>query len=191
MHSDSSSANDIVSRPLSNGGPNEGTEAETSVEDWELWMLLNQVADAMARARQGEVRPLGVPLMQVAVIALLKRVNRPISPTELSRWLFREPNTISELLSRMQKQGLIRRDRKAKDANTRISLTKKGKELSLQGNVEGRVIHRIFSNLSVEDRSTFRGLLHTLLDGALHELTVRPQANLPSIEGVLSNQDSP
>ena len=100
-------------------------------EDYELWALLGQVNAGMARARENETRPYGISMMQVRVLSLLKAVNEPITPTGIARLLFREPHTVSQLLGRMEKAGLIQRTRSRKrdpedHGLVRVSLTEKG-----------------------------------------------------------------
>ena len=147
-------------------------------------MLLNQVNDGMVRARDNELRQSGVTAIQAGVMFVLKAMNGEATPTEISRWLFREPQTVSQLLVRMEKQGLVRRIRRRNrnpDDGTlvRILLTQKGERVFQQQNVNRKAIGRIVSGLSVEQRRTFRECLEILRERTLEELTVRPQLPFP------------
>lgn len=84
-------------------------------ENYEIWALLEQVDAGMARARENETRPYGISMMQVRVLSLLQAVNEPITPTAIARLLFREPHTVSQLLGRMEKQGLIPADKESQE----------------------------------------------------------------------------
>ena len=78
-------------------------------KDYELWVLFHQTCDAMARARVAELRESGISRIQAAALFVIKTLKVPATPAEISRWLFREPHTVSGLLDRMQKQGLVRK----------------------------------------------------------------------------------
>ncbi|OGO03306.1 MAG: hypothetical protein A2Y91_07840 [Chloroflexi bacterium RBG_13_54_8] len=149
-------------------------------EDYALWVLLNQVNDGIGRARENEVRPFGISMIQSAVLYIVKALNAEATPTEISRWLFREPNTVSQLLIRMEKQGLVRRRRRRGDRGmVRVALTKKGDELFQRHDQARQVVQRIMSRLSPEERNSLRASLEKLRDKTLEELAIRPQWPFP------------
>jgi len=47
--------------------------------------------------------------MQAAVLFVVRNMKTAATPAEISRRLFREPHTVSELIKRMEKQGLVRK----------------------------------------------------------------------------------
>ena len=151
-------------------------------EDYQLWLLLNQVNDGMARARENEVGQFGVSLIQAAAMFVIKAIDGPATPTEIARWLFREQNTVSQLLIRMEKQGLVRRVKSQKrnpenKSTLRVVLTDKGEDI-FREQLEGRaVIHRILSRLTPRERRNLKAYLQKLREQTVEELVVRP--NLP------------
>ena len=153
-------------------------------DDYRLWVLLNQVNDGMARARDSEVRGLGISAIQSGAIIVLKAMDGETTPTELSRWLFREPQTISQLLIRMEKQGLVKRVRRRKrnredSTMLRVVLTQKGEEIFRLENEQRKVIQRIMSCLSPEQRLIFRECLVQLRACMIEELAVKPRLPFP------------
>lgn len=153
-------------------------------DDYRLWVLLNQVNDGMARARDGEVKGLGISAIQSGAIIVLKAMDGEATPTELSRWLFREPQTISQLLIRMEKQGFVKRVRRRKrnredSTMLRVVLTQKGEDIYRQENAQRKVIQRIMSCLSPEQRQTFGKCLEKLRTCMLEELAVKPRLPFP------------
>jgi DNA-binding MarR family transcriptional regulator len=74
-----------------------------SERDCELWALLCQAFETIAKAREDELRPLGITRMQAAVLSILQKIEASAIPAELARWLFREPHTVAALLDRMEK----------------------------------------------------------------------------------------
>jgi len=145
----------------------------------ELWLLLQQACDAMIRARENEVREFGISRMQAAVLFVVKAVKGPATPAEISRWLFREPHTVSGILERMEKQGLVRQVKDLERKNMiRVVITEKGDE-AYQRSRELRVIRTILSSLSPEQIDTLRPYLETLRNKALGELGVKYQLPFP------------
>ncbi len=145
---------------------------ETNVarnQDYELWGLVHQAAHAMERAREDELRPIGISMMHAAVLYIVKAGKEPVTPAQISRWLFREPHSVSGLLQRMEKQGLVKRAKDLERKNViRVTLTEKGEEV-YQRSREMKPIRRILSHLSPEERDSLSASLQTLRDKALEE----------------------
>jgi len=91
---------------------------------------------------------------------------------ELSRQLFLEPHSVSELIVRMEKKGLVA---KAKDKNkgnmVRLSITDRGRELCSKVMGED-LIHGIMSSLTGEQQEQLRSCLMTLFTASLAELNM-------------------
>jgi DNA-binding MarR family transcriptional regulator len=114
-------------------------------------------------------------MMQAAVLVFVKNSKEPVIPAHISRWLFREPHTISQLLMRMEKQGLVKRTRDLEKKNwVRITLTEKG-EAAYKHQTEMRVISKILSILSPEECNKLGASLKKLRDEAVKELDARPR----------------
>ncbi len=150
----------------------------THEEEYEIWGLLSHVSDGMLRARENELRPFGITAVQIGVMYVLRilvKSGRPPTPSEISRWAFREPHTISALLDRMERQGLVRRVRKSKvKRQVLVELTKKGEEVYRRQNQAREVISRILGCLSLDERKQFRIFLERLRQKSLEELVVKP-----------------
>lgn len=95
------------------------------------WIKLFGTATVVERARELELAQIGISsIIQAGVLFLLKSGPQPVTPSQLARTLYREPHSMSALLKRMQKQGLIKRTKDLEQKNlVRISLTKKGEEI--------------------------------------------------------------
>ena len=155
-----------------------GTNVATD-RDYELWVLLCQACKAMIRARENKLRPVGITRMQAAVLFIVKAVKVPATPAEISRWLFREPHTVSGLLDRMEKQGLVRKVNDLERKNLiRVEITEKGEE-AYRRSRELKVIPKTLSRLSPKERDNLRAYLKTLRDEALQELGLRHQLPFP------------
>ncbi len=138
-------------------------------QDYELWGLLDQAAHAMERAREDELRPIGLSMMHAAVLYIVKAGKGPVTPAQISRWLFREPHSVSGLLQRMEKQGLVKRAKDLERKNVvRVTLTEQGEEAYRRA-TEMKPILRVMSLLSPEERDSLRAYLKTVRDKALEE----------------------
>ncbi len=139
----------------------------------ELWAMVNQVYWAMVRVTENELRPIGLSMIGAAALFLVKNAKTPATPAQLSRWLFREPHTVSGLLNRMEKQGLIRKTRDLERKNlVRVTLTEKG-EKAYQQQSEMRIIRKLLSSLSPKQRNNLTTYLRILRSKALDELVVK------------------
>ncbi len=142
----------------------------TADRDYELWVLLSQVRDAMFKARENELSTVGITLMQAAALFIIKAIDGPAIPAEIARWLYREHHTVSALLNRMEKDGLVRKKRGSPRKNTiSVELTKKGEEAYIHSR-ELVSIHNIMSGLADVEKDNFRGQLEQLRKRALMEL---------------------
>jgi DNA-binding MarR family transcriptional regulator len=147
---------------------------------YELWVLLRQTCDAMVIARDNELRRTsGISSIQAAVLFIVKAVTVPATPAEISRWLFRKPHTVSGLLNRMERRGLVRKVKDLERKNMiRIVLTEKG-EQACQRSREKKVIPSILSCLSPKERDNLWKYADRLRSKTLEEIGVRYQLPFP------------
>lgn len=153
--------------------------AVASREDYELWVLLDQTCAAIIRARENELRPVGISGMQAAVLFIVKAVKGPATPAEISRWLFREPHSVSGLLNRMEKDGLVRKVKDLERKNLiRVAITEKGEEAYQQSKAT-KVISEILSCLTRKKKENLRAYLEALRNRAVAEIGVRRRLPFP------------
>jgi len=135
-----------------------------------LWSMLNQTYWVMIRTAERELRSSGLTMIQAATLYWVKTLEKPPTAAELSRLLFRRPHTVSDLLDRMEKQGLVRRQRDAKRKNvTRVILTRKGEDL-YEAQRGLRAIARIMSDLSPRETESMMAMLEKLRNRAIEDL---------------------
>lgn len=145
-----------------------GERIEIEIEqDFILWVLMNQASDLLARARDDELEEYSITERQAALLEIVSRLGNKASPTEIARWLVREPHSISSLLIRMEEQGLVSRilnhhGRK----KVEITLTKKGKK-AFKDSLKKESIHEIMSCLSEEEIQILIPLMKRIRDKAL------------------------
>ena len=131
-------------------------------DDWQLWILLRNVSHKTVRIRNDELRKYGVSFIQAAIIYIIKNSNVPVTPAEISRWTDRERPTVTEILNRMQKNGLIKKVKDLRQKNqVRIELTDKG-EQAYSHSSSLVSIHKVLSCLSVEEKQALTDNLNKI-----------------------------
>ena len=127
-----------------------------------VWIRLFAAATVVQRARELELAKVGITPIQAGVLLILKTATKPVTPTQLARTLYREPHSMSALLQRMEKQGLIQRTKDLAQKNlVRISITRKGEE-AFKRQWAAKVTTNISSCLSDKEASMLETCLEKL-----------------------------
>jgi DNA-binding MarR family transcriptional regulator len=133
-----------------------------SDEDHDLWMLLTHTRYAIYRAREKELQRYGVSPEQVGVLFIIQALGNRATPSEISRYILRQPHTVSALIERMSEKGLVKKFHDLDKKNlVRVSLTEKGQKIYTSSTKRGP-IHKILGVLSGEERARFRSTLDKL-----------------------------
>ena len=135
-------------------------------EDFNLALLLLKLRRFIAKAREKELSQYGLTRAQSGILYVAQATGERSTPAEISRLVFREPHTISSLIDRMGKAGLVK---KAKDLprknQVRVTITEKGRQAYLQS-AKRETTHKIMSALSKEEREQLKIYLEKLTDKA-------------------------
>lgn len=147
----------------------------SSDQYYNTWVLLRQTRDAIFRAREKELTPYGISTREAGVLFVIQAIGKEATPAEISRWLFREPHTVSALISRMEKKGLIRKANDFPRKNwIRVRLTDKGKE-AYNNSTKRQSLHKVLSAFSDEELKQLSSYLMTLRGEAIKELRKEPR----------------
>ena len=153
-----------------------------SKDTYDLWVLLSRTRNAMWKARQFELDKYNISVVQAAALMVIHAFAGQATPTDIARWLFQEPHSVSELMSRMEKIGLVKKVKDPiKKRRVRISLTDKGKEIYLSKSSKTEMMYKIISCLSDEEHEQFSSMLQRLLNTTVKELALEHSRDLPSI----------
>jgi DNA-binding MarR family transcriptional regulator len=148
-------------------------------EDFKLLVALHHTTNAIVRAREKELYQYGLTYMQAAVLFTIQTVGDRATPAEIARWLFREAHSVSGLINRMEKAGLVTKVKDLDRKNwVRVAMTEKG-EQAYSDAIKRESLHKIMSTLSNEDRKALRRHLKLLRDRAINELDSHRRTRLP------------
>jgi len=128
------------------------------------WSLLHRVRDVLMRCEDERFGPYGITSEQYGVLVTLKYIGKSGRPVDIARWLGRAPNSISMLIDRMVKAGLVRRTRDRKDRRAvNVTITSKAEDALGPATRDGlEFIQNVMSPLLDEELSTLVQLLEII-----------------------------
>ena len=101
---------------------------------------------------------------------VVQALGNKATPAALSRHIIRQPHTVSALVDRMARRGLVKKVKDLDRKNlVRVVMTEKGKKTYELSTKRGP-IHRIMSTLNEEEKKDFREYLEKLLAKARKEI---------------------
>jgi len=130
------------------------------------WVLLRQIHNLVSKCEDRVFSEHELTTEQHAVLMAVKHISGPVRITDIARWLDRSVNSVSMIVDRMVKAGLVRRVRDRKDRRTVfVTMTSQAEKAYVLASVAGwGLIQEILSPLSDEDKRTLIRLLETLRD---------------------------
>jgi DNA-binding MarR family transcriptional regulator len=128
-----------------------------------LWILLPRVGDVFNRCHDMVFSKYGLTTEQWRVLACIGS-RGPLRPVDIASLLERAPNSMSMLVDRMVKAGLVRRTRDRKDRRAVfVSLTDKGRDAVGPAVPAGwQFINKVVAALSYDDQRALVDMLETL-----------------------------
>ena len=129
-----------------------------------LWFMIHRTHEMLKTCEDRVFSEYKLTTEQYVVLVTIKYFDGPVRPTDIARWLGRSPNSISMMVDRMVKAGLLRRTRDRKDRRVVwLTITNKGEEALKPAVMAGlEFIQKILSQVSYDDKHTLMRLLNTL-----------------------------
>ena len=138
--------------------------------DHDMWMLLTHTRYAIYRSREKELQRYGVSPEQVGVLFIVQALGNRATPSEISRYIMRQPHTVSALIERMEEKGFVKKIHDLDKKNlVRVSMTEKGQKMYETSTKRGP-IHRIMGILTDNERTQLRTLLEKIHTQARKEI---------------------
>lgn len=138
--------------------------ANKEISPIDLWKLLDKSRFAIARLRGIELSQLGLTIEQSSILQTLLENGGSLTTKELEEETMRQPNSISILVKRMVKMGLLRREKTKSRQRHRIYLTQEGEKLIKKVTLVS--IEISFASFTTEEKQQISRCLNKLLENA-------------------------
>lgn len=165
-----------VAERTEDGGRLEGVVADedtqaASDEFFMLWALIAQTKDAILRARELEYARYGISNERRAILAIIQNNGGRSTPVEIARDLFRELHSVTEMLARMEKDGLVLRHKGSGRSKVEVSLTEQGLAVFRQS-LLNETDKKIFTALTKKQRERLTQYLWRLRSRTMEHLGI-------------------
>ena len=129
-----------------------------------LWRQVYQTYTLLKKCEDQIFGEYNLTTEQYAVLSAIAYFGNPVKVTDIALWLERSTNSVSMIVDRMVKAGLLRRVRDRVDRRVvNVSITSKADNALKPATVASlNVVRKIMSPLSLEERSTLLSLLGTI-----------------------------
>ena len=134
--------------------------------DYRLLLLLGRAGDVLSKVRKLELARYGVSPVEALALFVLEDMGNGATPAEVSRRMLRQHNTVTALLCRMEKKGLLTRERDSDGSSKwRISMTPKGEDVCRQA-ISLSSVHGALSGIPESQKLELESYLKTICDNA-------------------------
>jgi MarR family transcriptional regulator, organic hydroperoxide resistance regulator len=149
-----------------------------------LWRTMYQTYTRFKNCLDQVLKEQGLTMEQYLVLTTIKYHDAPVRITDVARWIERSTNSVSMIVDRMVKAGLLRRVRDKSDRRVvNVFLTGKAENVLKPANMAAwKVMQQGMSPLSYKDKRTFASLFKMINYKLLEYLN--PGAD---VEGMLKN----
>lgn len=151
---------------------------DSSFKPRQLWRLFGVTYVAMLNVKKKVIlEPAGIHFSRAWALWGLKAMDRPTTITEMSQILDRDRQATAQLLKRMEKDGLVNRNKSDNSKNLiTVSLTSEGEALSDRIVALDEASGEIMSCLTDAERDVFGSCLQKLHKEALARIALHTQS---------------
>ena len=139
----------------------------------EVFALFYETSDLLLKCEDAAYAEFGLSQQQFLVLKAIESSDKPsVKIIDVARKLKRNSNSITMIIDRMERDGLVERVRDLQDRRSvHLSLTEKGKKKLYQASKVGwSLILRLTSCFSEEEMKTFTRLIEKMREKTLKEL---------------------
>ena len=137
-----------------------------------LWFMIHRTHNMLKACEDQVFSKHKITTEQYVVLVTVKYLGKHVRPTDVARLLAHSPNSVSMIVDRMVKAGLLRRIRDRRDRRVVfLIITGKGERILQPALVSGwEFVRKVLSPLSSGDREAFLKLLLTVQYEACKQL---------------------
>jgi DNA-binding MarR family transcriptional regulator len=151
--------------------PSEKTQGYAADDPFLLWVLIAQTRDAILKARQRDYARYGISDDRRAILYIIISNGGTATPVVIARNLFRELHSVTEMLKRMEKDGLVERRKGTGRSKVEVVITQQGVDVFEQSH-RNETDQRIFSALTKQERERLSAYLWKLRSRTLQDLGI-------------------
>ena len=136
-----------------------------NIEEMDLWFLISRVRKEMLMASDRELKRYKLSSVQMGILhALYNAHESGFSPnlSDIARWVFRQHNTVSVMLSTMEKKGLVTLERTPPPRSMKIDITDQGIQIYKEAMSKRKAVPAILRSLSSKERDQLKKILNKL-----------------------------
>lgn len=130
----------------------------------DTWSTFHMTYQSVWKCAEEVCAKFGYSQQQYSVLRAMKDMSGTITPTTIANWLDRNPNSITLILDRMEKGGLVKRIRDLKDRRSvRLKITPKGEKMYKYADKPAYELSKeVLSAFTKEELITFMELLQKM-----------------------------
>lgn len=137
--------------------------------DHDLFNFFSRVRYLVYRARERELQRFSLTPEQAGILFVVRASNGDLAPAEIARIFLLQRHTISSMVERMAKKGLIKKNPDLNNKNRiRLTITERGEEF-YQLSTGRSSLHRIMQTLDNGERLVFMRCLQKIAAAAGQE----------------------
>lgn len=131
----------------------------------EMLMSLHMASQVLLKLRKKELVSFGITPEGNIIMTSIKTLGEKATSAEIARHIFREPNSVSAMLKRMEDKGLVTKVKPEHNSNKRIIiLTSEGEKVFQEiNNIRNHTLDDITSFMSEEEEKKFTDQLKQLI----------------------------
>jgi len=137
------------------------TDIEKDV-DFELWKSLDHAHSAISRSRELELKQYGITPEQAGVLRTIIEKGGFTTNAEIADMMIRQYNSIATLVNRMEKAGLVKKEKPTNDKRFIVSLTPKGRSICERITINS--VHMAFSGLGPDEKQKLDSYLKNIVE---------------------------
>jgi DNA-binding MarR family transcriptional regulator len=146
--------------------------SKTEDKEYDIWILLSRVYHLIAMLRKLELSKFDILPVQSYILFIIKALGDGTTPSKISEYVYQQRTSISDILNRMVKQGLIKKtNNTGSKKRVIVTLTPKG-EKALGISKNRMYLHKVMSELTEEKKRQLESGLEILRDAAINELSI-------------------
>jgi len=139
-----------------------------------LWSLLNRTRQLVYKAIKKELNQYDITTRRAVILSIVMRLGGKTTQPEIARQLFTGRHVVSEQLTRMENEGLIKRFRDTSRKNeVNVEVTEKGRQLHEKVHIPHTILDTM-SILTEDEVVELWRILAKLRDNRIRSLGLNP-----------------